>query len=202
MNGAVRTAKEICFKNHSNVGIRGADFYVVVDFPYSTLQEPTIPGRPQTEVPISPITQRCEFGACTINAIPLRVCKALTIYKSQGMKAGPVQPFETLVVHLPEHGMKITAGSELVCTLRVTSPNVLAFGNNPQRLTTDFIQKIGRTSAYYDKQWQFLVELIQKAASTQQHTKNAIATLTSLVSYKDVCKLLLDWFVKKIVSAR
>ncbi|KAL7526837.1 hypothetical protein ACHAXR_003194 [Thalassiosira sp. AJA248-18] len=129
LNGSIGTVKDICYQTNACMGQKDADFYVVVQFNDSTLQTPLIPGKPTTWIPIALTTQRCECKRCTITAIPLRVCKALTIYKSQGMTVGPGKPFESLVMHLPTKGVKRAAGSELVGCSRVTAPEILAFVN-------------------------------------------------------------------------
>ena len=72
------------------------------------------------------MTIRCEKRCCTVTSIPLRVCKALTIYKSQGLSVGPENPFESAVLYLPEKGERTNPGSELVTTSRVSDISFLA----------------------------------------------------------------------------
>ena len=66
------------------------------------------------------MTIRCEKRCCTVTAIPLRVCKAFTICKSQGLSVGPANPFESAVLYLPEKGKRTNPGSELGATSRFT----------------------------------------------------------------------------------
>ena len=53
-------------------------------------------------VPIPPKTMRCEAGCCEMTTIPLSVCKAISIYKCQGMTIGSSEMFSKIVVMLPE----------------------------------------------------------------------------------------------------
>ena len=64
--------------------------YVIVDYPDSTVPEEQklIPNKPATYVPIPLVTRRCEKKCCSMTAIPIQVCKALSIHKSQGMTVG------------------------------------------------------------------------------------------------------------------
>ena len=48
-------------------------------------------------LPIPTFTSRCE-KICSITKIPLRVCIAITIHKTQGMTIGPGEQFEKIVV--------------------------------------------------------------------------------------------------------
>lgn len=200
LNGSIGIVKDICYQTNDSMGQKKADFYVVVEFKDSTLETPLIPGKPTTWVPVALSTQRCECKRCTITAIPLRVCKALTIYKSQGMTVSPGKPFESLVVHLPTKGTKRAAGSELVGCSRVTAPEVLAFGNDPSKLSRLEIKKIGTTDAY-GKRRNFLNELKQKAQPSQQRTIDGIRSLAdNAATYDSGCQFLLDWYEREYMN--
>ena len=73
--------------------------YVVVEFPNYIIQNERKCFQNQSPqcVPIPFITEPCEKRCCTITNIPLRVCNAITIHKSQGMTVGPGQQFEKLL---------------------------------------------------------------------------------------------------------
>ena len=58
----------------------------------------------KTYVPINPTTIRYGKKYCTVTSITLRVCKAITIHKAQGMSIGPGKSFESVIVSLPEKG--------------------------------------------------------------------------------------------------
>ena len=77
---------------------------VIVDFKECTVDEEFKwrDDLPSTYIPIIPLTIRCEKRCCTVTSIPLRVCKALTIHKSQGMSVGPGNPFQSAVIYLSE----------------------------------------------------------------------------------------------------
>ena len=75
--------------------------------------------------------------------IPLRVCIAISIHKSQGMTIGPGEVFEKVVVYLPEDQREQSPGLELVAFSRAKGPDCLAVGNNSNNLTIMSIQKIG-----------------------------------------------------------
>ena len=105
------------------------------------------PNLPNNFIPIPVVTDRCEKKCCSITTIPLRICKALTIHKSQGMTIGPNENFEKAVVYLPEksQNQNNTAGLELVALSRVTSPKNLAIGNLSTSLCISELKKLGKT---------------------------------------------------------
>ena len=81
-----------------------------------------------------------------MTAIPLQVCKALSIHKSQGMTVGEGKQFKKVIVHLPINGNKCP-GQELVATSRAVKLNDFAIGNSLTQLTRQNLLKIGRTDA-------------------------------------------------------
>jgi ATP-dependent exoDNAse (exonuclease V) alpha subunit len=115
MNGSVGVVKELSFSNPE--GTPDEKMYVVVDFPDSTVpdEQKLIPDKPASYVPIPLVTRRCEKKCCSM--IPLQVCKALSIHKSQGMTEGEGKQFKKVIVHLPLNGNKCP-GQELVATSR------------------------------------------------------------------------------------
>lgn len=197
MNGSIGVIVDICYDCEEGPSNPNAQMYVVVDFEDSTLPEPLIPGKPSTWVPIPVITQQCEKRCCSVTAIPLRVCKALSAHKSQGMSIGPGNPFKYLVIHLPDPNSKFSCpGLELVEWSRATSPDIIAIGNESSSLTKEAIRKIGRTPAY-DARRVFQETLRMKSAASQEPTINAIKSLDpspANKTYEGGCKFLLDWY--------
>jgi hypothetical protein len=65
-------------------------------FPDSTIpdEQKLILNMSATHVPIPLVTRRCEINCCSMTAIPLQVCKALSIHKSQGMTVGEGKQFK------------------------------------------------------------------------------------------------------------
>ena len=113
-NGAIGTIVEIVYDtpigSRKRIGAQKMNvlpLYVVVDFPELKipLDKAWDPNHPSW-VPIPCLERRCEKKCCSAKSIPLRVCKAITIYKSQGMTVGPNQVWEYLVVILPMVGSK------------------------------------------------------------------------------------------------
>jgi ATP-dependent exoDNAse (exonuclease V) alpha subunit len=64
-----------------------------------------------------------------MSAIPLQVCKALSIHKSQGMTVGEGKLFKKVIVYLPNNGSKCP-GQELIATSRAVELNDFAIGNS------------------------------------------------------------------------
>ncbi len=104
MNGSIGVVKQLCFSNPEEDKKRTDDsrMYVVVDFPESTIPEhqKLISNQPKTWIPIPLFTRQWDKKCCSITAIPLMVCKSLSIHKSQGMTVGHEKQFTKLVVHL------------------------------------------------------------------------------------------------------
>ena len=95
-----------------------------------------------TYIPIIPLTIRYEKICCTFTSIPLRVCKSITIHKSQGMSVGPGNPFKSAVIYLPEKGERTYPGSELVTTSRVTNNSLLAICDTNRQVTIESLKKL------------------------------------------------------------
>ena len=59
--------------------------YIIVDFKQSTLSadEPMIKGARSIWISVPVAKNRCEKNCCSVSAIPLQVCIAMTIHKAQ-----------------------------------------------------------------------------------------------------------------------
>jgi hypothetical protein len=80
--------------------------------------------------------QRCKKKCCSITAIPLMICKSLSIHKSQGMTVGHGKQFTKVVVNLPVRvGGNKCPGLELVAVSRAVELNDFADGNSITELT-------------------------------------------------------------------
>jgi hypothetical protein len=118
LNGSVGILLDTIYEDP--LGPRGTEsllpLYCIVDFPYSNVPEnrKCIAGLPHTVISIPVITEFCERGCCSVSTIPLRLCVAITTYKSQGTTAGPGEMFEKIVIHLPlSSNSRTVTGQEL-----------------------------------------------------------------------------------------
>ena len=50
-------------------------------------------------VPIPFVKEMCEKKCCSVTALPLHCCAALSIHKSQGMTGEPGQSFEKVIIY-------------------------------------------------------------------------------------------------------
>ena len=84
--------------------------YAIVDFQEYTISEENklVRGMSLTCVLIPFVKQRCEKTYRSICTLLLRVCKAASTHKSQGMTVGPEQLLENVVVELPASGERTT----------------------------------------------------------------------------------------------
>ena len=135
MNGAVGVVRKIVYKEvdgpHSVNNPHPA--YVIVEFRNVDIPEDkkSFPNLSNNYVAIPVITEACEKRCCKMTTVPLCVCVALSIHKSQGMTIGPGESFEKVVVYLPDknQNQKSTLGLELVALSRATAPEHFAIGN-------------------------------------------------------------------------
>jgi hypothetical protein len=110
-----------------------------------------------------------------MTAIPLQVCKVLSIHKSQGMTVGEGKQFQKVIVYLPINGNKCP-GMELVATSRAVELKDFAIGNSLTQLTRQDLFKIGRTTAYNTRR-DFLQDIRNKSVPSQEQTRLAITAL-------------------------
>ena len=106
MNGSVGVVRKIVYKDHSgpNSGDQKLPSHVIVEFKDIKIpnNEKAFDHLLSTCAPIPVITEHCQKHCCTMSTIPLRVCIALTIHKSQGMTIGNGEIFEKAIVYLPD----------------------------------------------------------------------------------------------------
>ena len=105
-----------------------------------------------------------------MTTIPLRVCKAITIYKSQGMTVGNGEPWEYLVVLLPAPNSQAsrTPGLAQVAFSRAAELERLAIMSTVENpLTVEQLKKIGTGPAYVARR-QFEQRLRSEQAASQQ----------------------------------
>ena len=168
MNGSVGTIIAIiCANSDGPRERRSLPAYVTVDFPHWETPESKklLPGCPRTWAPIEPSTFRCERMCCSATTIPLRVCKALTVHKSQGMSVGPSQVWKRVVVCMAESGRRRTPGVEQVAFSRAEDGASFAV-TCPVDLTREMFQRIGQ-GASYEKRREFENDLRALAFETQ-----------------------------------
>ena len=99
VNESIGTIKEIILNKLMDLDIFNMHFIcVIVEFKVTTIgKEPKWRyDLPRTYILIVPVTVTCEKQYCTITSIPLRVCKILTIHKSQEMSISLSNPFNML----------------------------------------------------------------------------------------------------------
>ncbi len=142
--------------------------------------------------------KRCKKKCCSITAIPLMICKSLSIHKNQGMTVGHGKQFIKVVVHLPVRvGGNMCPGLELVAVSRAVELNDFAVGNSITELTKQALLRIGNTDAYRSLNT-FLEETRRKSIPSQE--KNIVpitqldTTITSNKTFVGGCKFLLEWF--------
>jgi hypothetical protein len=210
MNGAVGIVRYLCYMHpngpnptedeHDSGQYDSSIKYAIVEFPDCKIDESEkfFPDLPCTYVPIPIVTERCERKCCSVQALPLRCCKALNIHKSQGMTIGPDKPIKRAIVFFPDknNGSRSTPGLELVATSRVTDLQYLAIGNPKNELSRELFATIGTSSAY-DSRRAYLQDIKQRAETSKGLIEQKIAALDPSEdnkTYEGGCKFLLDWY--------
>jgi hypothetical protein len=125
-NGTIRTIVDIVYESEEGPRKVGAlPLYLVVDAPDHTIPEGHAwdPAHP-TWIPVPIDTMPCKRKCCSVTAIPLWICKAITIYKSQRASVGDGQAWKKLACLLPSAQHSVP-GLEQVAISRATGPDVL-----------------------------------------------------------------------------
>jgi hypothetical protein len=210
MNGAVGVVEHLCYKHRNgpypnNDELHGEDEYdrnlqyAIVNFPDSTIREESklLPNLPSTCVPVPIVEEMCEKKCCSVRALPLRCCKALSIHKCQGMTVGPGKPFKNVTVHYPtkNSGAHSTPGLELVATSRAEKLEYLAVGNVEADLSRQLFGSIGTTKAYETRK-AYLQQVKTRATESVNRIREKIALLdvNPEKSFEGGCEFLLNWY--------
>ena len=203
MNGSVGIVRKIVYKDKTGPYNSNNNLpeYVIVEFKNVNIPENNKPfsNFPNNWIPIPMVTEFCEKKCCSVKTIPLRVCIALTIHKSQGMTIGPKENFEKIVIHLPNKalGHRSTAGLELVALSRVTSIENIAIGNDHNSLFRADLKNIGKNKTN-EKIKEFHKLLFSMESISQISTINEITQLDLNTdcdkTFDGGCDFLLSWF--------
>jgi hypothetical protein len=97
VNGCVGVVKQVVYRKRAGPREPGAlSAYVIIDFPFIDIPEEKkcFPDAPRTTVPVSVDVFSCESYCCTMDTLPLRVYKAISIHKCQGISVGPGKQWE------------------------------------------------------------------------------------------------------------
>jgi hypothetical protein len=129
MNGSMGEVVAIMYSNPEGRRDRAVQpAYLIVNFPDFEINKANkcFAHLPQTCVPISPVTLRCEKKCCSIMTLPLRICKAISIHKSQGLTVSPGNVWERVVIELPSEASQSTPGIKQVAFSRATVAKAFA----------------------------------------------------------------------------
>jgi len=151
-NGQVGKVVKIIYSDPMGPRVPGLlPWRVVVDFPGVKFE----PGKEwnsehPTWVPIDCETLRCEKRCCSITTIPLRVCKAITTYKSQGLTVGEKEMWEKIMLVIgAAKGLAAKPGIEQVSFSRSREILDMAVdGTEEHPLTKERIRRIGKSPGY------------------------------------------------------
>lgn len=200
-NGSIGTIVDIVYADATGPRSKGSlPLYVVVNFPDVIIPPEKAWDRSNpTFVPIPVVKQFCEHRCCYVETLPLRVAKAITIDKSQGMTVGEGCVWEYLVVMLPPSNSQRakTPGLAQVAITRVTSINRLALlssVDNP--LTMETLCRIGVGEATR-KRNEFECQLRERSVSSQQPILDWILsedTNSASPSFQGGYRSLVEWY--------
>ena len=144
---------------------------------------------------------RCEKKCCNATQIPLRVCKAITIYKSQGTSVGEGETWELVVVCLPAANAKSAPGLEQVALSRAKALNFMAIMDD-EGLTYEQFLNIGKGAAY-EKRRAFELRLRDLAEQSQAQIKAKIIALDpdrDNATFLGGFNALLNWYNARTAS--
>jgi len=188
-NGAVGIIVDIVYENADGplgAGINHPD-YIIVDFPDSLIPiDEQYDRNNPTHIPVPLLTTRCEKQCCKMTAIPLRVCKAITIHKCQGISVGNGEKWSKIVIVLPGTNCKLRApGLECVAISRAKDLADMAFlATEKHEINRARFIKIGRSKAYEDRNDFEQKRLKSYIERTRTHLKDLI-TAQDLNDEKD-----------------
>ena len=144
------------------------------------------------------IEERCENKCCSISTIPLRVCKAITIHKGQGITVGKDEYWKNVIIYFAEDKARTNPGIELVALSRASDPNCLYIGNQKSRLTKEKLRNIGQGEAY-EKRKHFEQYLSSISLPSQKSFIDEITNLddsneNNCKTFEGGCKFLCKWY--------
>jgi len=175
-NGSIGVCKDIIYAEACGPYGEDQPLYAVVDFP-EYKGEPWDNANP-TYVPVPLVTLRCEKKCCSQTTLPLRVCKAITIYKSQGITVGegPDCFWKFVVVGMDEANARNRApGQELVAFSRAQNLRYVAIYDDVE-VTRDAFTKIG-TGKGCDRKREWEQFLLDNQEDSQQWIREQITSL-------------------------
>jgi hypothetical protein len=158
------------------------------DIPDNKVWDPQNP----RHIPISNVEFSCNTGCCKMRTIPLRVIKASSIHKAQGISVGPDEEIKRCVVGLSAGERQNTPGLDLVGLSRATVPDVLAIWNDTEISRKDII-KMGRGKGY-DLKREFEHKLKMRQAKTVPPCIKQITGLSDAKTFGDGFEFLVQWF--------
>jgi hypothetical protein len=174
--------------------------YVVVDIPSLLIPaeyDPWDADNP-THIPIPVVTASCESRCCHCKTIPLRVCKAITIHKGQGMTIGENREWTHVVVGMPNESDRTQPGLELVGLSRPTDLCYLAVLAAEGRCTNYMFGKLGKSPGC-DQKRLFEKELRDRQANSQAWLVGAISDLDGHHrTFNGGCDVLLNWYNQQV----
>jgi hypothetical protein len=200
-NGSIGFVKDIVYKD--NTGPRGPEkikqhpAYGIFHFPDCKISEEDniIPGWPRTYVLIVPYHGRCDHKCCAAIQVNFRLCKAITIHKSQGQSVVPNELWKQLVVEIVATLCRNkTPGLENVAFSRATAlecPAVL----DENDITYKMIMKIGKEKAYH-KCCEYELQLRALASTTQAPIMEKVAAYDTATNktFDDGYQALIHWY--------
>ena len=197
-NGAVGKVVDIIYENEDGPREdKALPSYVVVDFPHVKFEKGMEWDKDHpTYVPIPCKEYRCEKRCCSVRTVPLRVCKAITIYKSQGMTVGKGQVWERLVICLANKSARGTnaPGLELVAFSRAKElDNIAVIGADNEQLTMERLMGIGKSGAY-EKRRQFEKLLDKLSNDATKRVVKEIAGYSKDNTLEGGYKALTEWY--------
>jgi hypothetical protein len=150
-NGAVGTIVKIVYAHKEGPIAANALLlaYVVVDFPFmKVLPDEASDKKNPTWVPVLPTIFRCKRDCCRVTTMALRIHKATSAHKGQGISCGKGKPDEFVEVGLG--GKRGSPGLDLVALSQETEIIRMAVYDDIH-FTRELLFKIGRWKGYDEK---------------------------------------------------
>ena len=133
-----------------------------------------------------------------MDQLPLRVCNAITIYKTQGRTIGEGNPLPRMQATFPEETAKnIDPDLELVLFTRATGFQDIIIPNND--LTSMHLKKIGN-GCKYDTRKQFELDIRENARNSKDAIVNEVTQYDTgdNKTFKGGCRRLMFNYRKRV----